>query len=241
MNNNKVITYNSVGTVRSCFKTDILLGTLSNPLKPSLSCNTRDITEDRSASTTACLCTTNLCNKGTGGEKQKKVNKKYKQIAKEKLPKIPKTGKKKATTPQNTGQCPLGFEKVGTGCYYVSMEKVGWIEARKKCEKKGSLLVTLTSESVTEDLVSLVRKNTRKHFNEFWTAGNDIEVEGEWEWAGVRSRVPDFGWTEELYYSVEENCLVWVVELRTRGRFSDGWHGASCCNSAHYICQTGTT
>ena len=129
-----IITYNCVGTVRSCFKTDILLGTLSNPLKPSLSCNMRDITEDRSASTTACLCTTNLCNKGTGGDKQKKINKKYKQVAKEKLSKTPKTGKKKATTPQNTGQCPLGFEKVGTGCYYVSMEKVGWIEARKKCE-----------------------------------------------------------------------------------------------------------
>ena len=134
-------------------------------------------------------------------------------------------------------KCPPSFEKVGNDCYFVSKEKVGWIEARKKCEKKGSVLVTLDTESVTEVLVNLVKKSSRKHFNEFWTAGNDIEVEGVWEWAGVRSEVPEFGWTEEPYYSIEENCLVWVVELRTRGRYSDGWHGASCCNSALYICQ----
>ena len=103
------------------------------------------------------------------------------------------------------------------------------------------MLVALDSESVTEVLGNIVRKNTRKHFNEFWTAGNDIEVEGVWEWAGGRGEVPDFGWTEDPYYSIEENCLVWVVELQTRGRYSDGWHGASCCNSAQYICQLKTS
>ena len=229
-----------VGTVRSCFKTEILLGTLSNPLKPGKSCNARDITEDGSGTTTACLCTTNLCNEGLiedkGKDKQtKKFTKKFQQLQKENASKIPKPSKNSI---EEGKKCPLGFERVDSMCYFVSAEKVGWIEARKKCEKKGSALVTLTTESVTENLVNLVIKNTRKHFNEFWTAGNDIETEGEWEWAGVRSKVPDFGWTEELYYSVEENCLIWVVELRTRGRYSDGWHGASCCNSAHYICQT---
>ena len=69
---------------------------------------------------------------------------------------------------------------MGEKCYFVSKEKVGWIEARKKCEKRGSVLVTLDSERVPEVLLSVVRKNTRKHFNEFWTAGNDIEVEGVW-------------------------------------------------------------
>ena len=102
---------------------------------------------------------------------------------------------------------------------------------------KSSVLVTLDNESDNEMLVKLVKKKSRRNFNDFWTAGNDIEEEGEWEWAGVRSEVPDFGWTEEPYFSLEENCLVWVVELRTRGRYSDGWHGASCCNNAQFICQ----
>ena len=99
------------------------------------------------------------------------------------------------------------------------------------------MLVTLNKESDNEMLVKLVRKNSRRNLNEFWTAGNDIEVEGVRDWAGLRSEVPVFGWTEEPYYSIEENCLLWVVELRTRGRYSDGWHGASCCNSAEFICQ----
>ena len=54
-------------------------------------------------------------------------------------------------------------------------------------------MVTLNKESDNEMLVKLVRKNARRNLNEFWTAGNDIEVEGVWEWAGLRSEVPDFG------------------------------------------------
>ena len=111
------------------------------------------------------------------------------------------------------------------------------MEARKKCEAQDSMLVALESETINEELVRIVKESSKRHYAEFWTAGNDIEEEGVWEWAGVRSIVPDYGWTEDPYYSIEENCLLWVVELRTRGRYSDGWHGASCCNSAQYICQ----
>ena len=38
-----------------------------------------------------------------------------------------------------------------------------------------------------EDVRNYVfRKRTRKKLNEFWTGGNDVEVEGNWEWAGGR-------------------------------------------------------
>ena len=36
--------------------------------------------------------------------------------------------------------------------------------------------------------------------------------------------------------SVEENCLVWVVEL-VGGDVSDGWHSASCCNMHQFVCS----
>ena len=49
-------------TVRECFKTDILLGTINNPLQPSATCVEQDISEDGSGSGFACLCTSDLCN-----------------------------------------------------------------------------------------------------------------------------------------------------------------------------------
>ena len=72
----------------------------------------------------------------------------------------------------------------------------------------------------------------RRKRDEFWLSGNDIEEEGYWEWAKIRSRVPDFGWVEPPYDSHEENCLSWTVE--TGENF---WHGSSCCNSLRYICE----
>ena len=55
--------YNLVSaTVRECFKKDVLLGTINNPLKPTENCIEKDISEDGSGSGLACLCTTDLCN-----------------------------------------------------------------------------------------------------------------------------------------------------------------------------------
>ena len=88
-----------------------------------------------------------------------------------------------------------------------------------------------------EQKASLFRKRTRKKLNEFWTGGNDVEVEGKWEWSGGRgpgelsqaNPDPDLMLTvlrlmvfvlkletlvgESLSQSIQENCLVWVVEL----------------------------
>ena len=48
--------------------------------------------------------------------------------------------------------------------------------------------------------------------------------------------MPEFGWSEQSRAAVEENCLVWVVEMAGAGA-EDGWHGASCCNMHQYVCQ----
>ena len=35
-------------------------------------------------------------------------------------------------------QCPADFDLVDGDCYFLSTERVGWIEARKKCEVRGA-------------------------------------------------------------------------------------------------------
>jgi len=90
---------------------------------------------------------------------------------------------------------------------------------------------TRDKRRIVEQVV--VASITRRR-DEFWLSGNDIEEEGKWEWAKLRSPVsPLFGWIESPYNSHEENCLAWSVE--------DGdsdWQGAACCNNLRYICET---
>ena len=104
----------------------------------------------------------------------------------------------------------------------MSDDKVTWIEARKSCEMKNSKLLTLESESKAIKISNLLKSVVKRHYNEFWTGGNDIDREGDWVWAeedlGSRRRVPEFGWSELSFTSIEENCLVWVVELLDRQR-----------------------
>ena len=69
-------------TIRECFKTEVLLGSLANPLRAAPSCEQRDITEDGSGSTTACLCNTSFCNGGTDDKKGKEKLKDLKKSAK---------------------------------------------------------------------------------------------------------------------------------------------------------------
>lgn len=137
--------------------------------------------------------------------------------------------------------CPGTFDLIGGGCYKISNERMGWIEAKKMCEAAGAQLVSLQSPQESEDLVSFVRRiqPNRSRF-EFWTAGNDIDKENNWEWSGqFKEPVPDFGWLDRPFPSAEENCLTWSITItnRRRGSVSEGWHSDSCCNNIYFICE----
>ena len=136
--------------------------------------------------------------------------------------------------------CPEEFYRIDSQCFYISKTKVSWIEARKHCEMKHTQLLSLESEAQAIKISQHIESISNRHFNEFWTSGNDIDVEGVWRWADrERSKVPGFGWSEESFSSIEENCLVWVVEV-VGGKVSDGWHPASCCNMHQFICSSQT-
>ena len=91
-------------------------------------------------------------------------------------------------------------------------------------------------------------QRSRRRRPEFWVAGNDIEVEGVWQWAGrAGAALPNTGWLEEPYDSYEENCLVGVCTGKCNCSSTDftvqvwsltSWHASSCCNNLRYICTT---
>ena len=58
---------------------------------------------------------------------------------------------------------------------------MGWIEAKKMCELKESRLVVIETEKERDDILEHViatQGRQRSRF-EFWTAGNDIDVEND--------------------------------------------------------------
>ena len=63
-------------TLRECFPTSVLLGSIQNPLLASEDCVQRDITDDGSGTILACLCTRDYCNADSsklGGQSQETI------------------------------------------------------------------------------------------------------------------------------------------------------------------------
>ena len=233
------------------------MGSIQDPLVPLSDCSQKDITDDGSGSIFACLCNTDFCNddiSSLGDTTTKKViitttrkpttrrNFPPRRLptptpgrnAVGEEPRSPQIKTERQKAPKKL--CPPGFDKVGGKCYFVSSERVGWIEARKKCEEKGTILLSIQSRSEESNVLEYVVSLSNRRRADYWLAGNDIEEEGEWTWAKLATPVPQFGWTEEPYDSYEENCLAWTVTKSTRDNRA-GWHGASCCNNLRYICE----
>ena len=242
--------------LRECFSTQVLLGSITSPLLPEPGCNVRDITEDGGGAIRACLCQTDNCNIGNGGlgnvtrprSSLTRTTTSRPFIQRTTSPKqfirqqqtTPRPFIKQQQTklePQFSGSCPSEFEAIPGGCIYVSDERVGWIEARKMCARRNSVLASMQTRDKRAAMLGAVFRQMRRRRDEFWLAGNDIEEEGVWEWAGRLARgsgvASGWGWSEAPYISHEENCLAWQVESE-----EDFWHSSSCCNNLRYICET---
>ena len=245
-------------SLRECFSTQVLLGSITSPLLPEPGCNVRDITEDGGGSIRACLCETDNCNIGSGGVGNvtrprssltrttarpfiQRTTTSPQQFIRQQ-PTTPRQQQfirqqQNTPTPQFSDSCPSEFQAIPGGCIYISDERVGWIEARKMCAKRSSVLASMQTRGKRTDMLGAVLRQMRRRRDEFWLAGNDIEEEGVWQWAGRLARgsgvASGWGWSEAPYISHEENCLAWQVESE-----EDFWHSSSCCNNLRYICET---
>ena len=98
--------------------------------------------------------------------------------------------------------------KLGSGCYYFSRDRMGWIEAKKTCElmTEGGRLVHIETPAERDLLLKQVAKQSRSRF-EYWTAGNDIDEENRWVWAGgdaEKVRMRSFFWGGVYSYEINQ-------------------------------------
>ena len=190
-------------TLRECFPTSVLLGSIQNPLLASDDCVQRDITDDGSGTILACLCTRDYCNDESsrlsgsirdpvGGLPERLVTTTRapeRRVTTRKPPQTFTTASETFTRASETftrapqivtrapsrasnsvlrevsrSRCPDGFELAKGQCFFISRyyiqqpstnslidnnfflcnsDRVGWIEARKMCEAKNAVLVSL--------------------------------------------------------------------------------------------------
>ncbi|XP_067267059.1 CD209 antigen-like protein E [Chanodichthys erythropterus] len=121
--------------------------------------------------------------------------------------------------------------------YFFSSDKLNWWSSRDVCLSKGADLVTITSKSEQDFLVSKVNVT-------HWIGLNDLDTEGHWVWVnnqtlkdtGVqfwfneRPRQPD-NW--RVQDPSGENC----ASLGDHYGNFQSWFDASCKTEKKYICE----
>uniref|UniRef100_A0A8C1MKQ8 C-type lectin domain-containing protein n=1 Tax=Cyprinus carpio TaxID=7962 RepID=A0A8C1MKQ8_CYPCA len=121
--------------------------------------------------------------------------------------------------------------------YLFSSDKLNWSSSRDVCVSKGADLVTITSQSEQDFLVSKIKET-------HWIGLNDLETEGHWVWVNNQTlsetgvqfwfregpREPD-NWKNQDPSG--ENCASLGDE---NGNFQS-WFDASCKKQKKFICE----
>ncbi|XP_034960694.2 neurocan core protein-like [Zootoca vivipara] len=106
-------------------------------------------------------------------------------------------------------QCPGGFQKYQTKCFYISIHKHTWAEARRDCSRRSAPLAT--AEAIKE--VNLNLENN----SEYWVDNPE----------GEQNKVTDRSQKTE-----SENCMFVSWKNNTIAPSQ-----ISCTHHLHYICE----
>ena len=159
-------------TLRECFPTRVLLGTIRDPLVPYPECSQRDITDDGSGSIFACLCKTDFCNDAQNNAFNSSSSRAVSSSSSSTSSRQSNVQEQPRSSPvKQIKKCPEDFVLIDGDCYFVSTERVGWIEARKKCEVRKSQLVSLDSDEKRLSLAEYVARSSTRRRTEYWTSG----------------------------------------------------------------------
>ncbi|NXN96480.1 CLC4E protein, partial [Rhinopomastus cyanomelas] len=71
--------------------------------------------------------------------------------------------------------CPQGWEYFQESCYYLSTDKMSWVDSQENCTGMGSHLVVINSEA------EQVRLSTDDYETKFYI-GLSAPESGQWQW-----------------------------------------------------------
>jgi len=146
------------------------------------------------------------------------------------------------TTSDDMSECPDGWSKMDTSCYWVVFDEVDWVEAQNGCSQlhPGAHLASSGSELENEFITKLHPGDP----SYFWLGGEDFKEEGNWVWTDGTP----FTFTNWLTNShgtqgtggPAQNCLA----INTNGNgtngndyYTDKWYDYECYATHAYMCE----
>ena len=135
------------------------------------------------------------------------------------------------TTPDGVSECPEGWSKNQTSCYwmvFLSFDHASWAEAKQRCPQFHPAAHLASSGSELEnDFITHMHSGTET----FWLGGTDSDEEGNWTWTDGTP----FNYTKWESYEgaggIKQNCL--AIRLSYYGY----WYDYECFDSYPYICE----
>merc|ERR1719341_1998273 len=132
--------------------------------------------------------------------------------------------------------CEEGWEENGEHCYLWSTDKKNWTSAEEFCRKEGGHLASVHS---TATVKFVVEGMNRTGLEVVWLGGNDIEVEGTWNWVDCSPWNATFwGRGEPNNGGGDEHCLHHVFSYPKFPSYLDGkWNDWGCRHEIGFLCS----
>ncbi|KAH8412394.1 hypothetical protein KR009_001791, partial [Drosophila setifemur] len=134
--------------------------------------------------------------------------------------------------------CPTPFTRVGSKCYYVSLERANWHVADRRCRKLGSDLALFDDDQdkrlATEYLKSLGLQFTDSWRHSVWVGINCLGNRRTFLLSKTGESVPYLNWVprEPNNASPEEDCVAFA-----NYNSAFGYHDIECKVEFPYICE----
>ncbi|XP_020634888.3 hepatic lectin [Pogona vitticeps] len=111
-------------------------------------------------------------------------------------------------------------------CYFFSLEKTSWTEARLQCERRAAQLVMIETMA-EQNFLQTYTKNER-----YWIGLTDMSMEGHWEWLDGRNGITGFTYWKQGEpnddYRGEDCAHLWVY---------GEWNDVYCTYPCFYVCE----
>ncbi|XP_076027221.1 uncharacterized protein LOC143016666, partial [Genypterus blacodes] len=120
-------------------------------------------------------------------------------------------------------ECPSGWEKFQSSCYYISKSQKNWTESRQECLLSGANLVIINSRGEQAFLKDLQDR--------FWIGLSDLDNEGQWRW------VDGTGLTDGIWAKGEPNDQHGGEDCVELIRGFNAWNDAPCSDIKHSVCE----
>jgi len=138
------------------------------------------------------------------------------------------------TTSDGVSECPEGWSKYNSSCYWAVFDLVDWVEASNGCQQLHPAAHLASSGSASENnYIGNLHYETNS-YKYFWLGGSDSD-EGNWTWTDGTP----FNYTKwsgsEGSGGTSQNCL--AMDTYYSSSYNGYWYDFECFASYSYFCE----